>query len=70
VEAGSPFRKCVRKKSGAYSDRKTGIHFCGIRDGLEVAKSGEADSGVAMFLRRPFRVVSELIYAGAVTPPA
>jgi hypothetical protein len=43
-----------QKKSGAYSDRKIGIHFCGIRDGLGVAKSGEADSGVAMFFAPPF----------------
>src|SRR6266700_2629876 len=32
--------------------------------GLVSAKSGEADSGVAMFLRRPFRVVSNLVIHG------
>jgi hypothetical protein len=37
-----------QKIIGAYSDRKTGTHFSGIRAG-PVAKTGETDSGVAMF---------------------
>jgi hypothetical protein len=56
-------QKMRQEKNGAYSDRKTGTHFCGIRAGSYGANRQDRFGG-GDGLRRPFRVVSDSVIQG------
>jgi hypothetical protein len=63
VEAGSPFRKCVRKNLACILIAKPVPTFAEYAPGYGF-EIGERNSGVARLLRRPFRVVNSLVIQG------